>query len=112
MSKFRKAVYYMNLFSIPRPFRDTRGYLHGHVVHIDCFGDLTTDIHAIDLSGRHVTIQIGKIKIRGLSRHYTEKNGLVALIGSSNFLEIALSKGDAAFFLSVIRGTKVRVGLD
>jgi S-adenosylmethionine hydrolase len=81
----------------------------GHVIHIDSFGNLITNIEEIDLSGGELTILIGSQTIKGLSRTYVEGGKLVALIGSSGYLEIALREGNAATYLNVKIGSGVTI---
>jgi S-adenosylmethionine hydrolase len=55
------------------PFRARRrpdGVLEGHVLHVDRFGNLITDVRAEDLSTRRVEVRIGGRRIEGLSRKY------------------------------------------
>lgn len=87
------------------------GSLTGAVIHTDHFGNLITNISTDDLSGAPGTlvIEIAGEHIRGLSRTYAEENGLVALVGSSSHLEIALKEGNASRFLSAGVGEEVRV---
>ena len=76
--------------------------LSGRVIHADRFGNLITDITgeellvlAADLSGLEVSIR-GR-RIRGISDFYGQAGAgsLLALIGGSGRLEVALSRGSA-----------------
>ena len=72
----------------------------GRVVYIDHFGNLTTNIPLADLwSGpfADITIEIGPIKLDGLVRAYAEvePGAMMAIGGSSGFLEIARNMGRA-----------------
>jgi S-adenosylmethionine hydrolase len=94
------------------PFRARRrrdGSLSGRVIHIDRFGNLTTDIRAIDIGGGEVTVEIAGLVLRGLSKTYGQVDGLVALIGSSGYLEVALPRDSAAELLEVDLGMPVLV---
>ncbi|MGD0765239.1 MAG: SAM-dependent chlorinase/fluorinase [Dehalococcoidia bacterium] len=94
------------------PFRARRrrdGRLSGRVIHIDRFGNLTTDIRAVDIGGGEVTVEIAGLVLRGLSKTYGQVDGLVALIGSSGYLEVALPRGSAAELLDVDVGAPVTV---
>lgn len=92
-----------------RPYR--RGQdLVGHVVYIDHFGNAITDVTAQDLEGAdHLEIVVAGHYIRGLSRCYAERAGLLALIGSSDRLEIAVAGGSAAHLLGLHPGDEVIV---
>ena len=72
------------------------GALAGRIVHVDRFGNLVSDVHADQLLSNRITAEIGGRRIAGLGRTYAESEGLVALIGSSGFLEVALREGSAA----------------
>ena len=71
--------------------------LQGRVVHIDRFGNMVTDIprHALDL-GQRLEIEVKGRRISGLRAFYAEGEGLMALIGSYDTLEIAVKNGSAA----------------
>lgn len=82
----------------PRPVRRSDGTLEAHVLHIDRFGNLITDLEPADLRplGPRPVFTVGSSQIVGLVRTYAEGQGLVALVGSSGHLEIALPNGSAA----------------
>jgi hypothetical protein len=92
------------------------GELIGEVVHIDHFGNLITNIVEQDLGGWEEPMSWG-VRLTGvgtltsLSRTYGESPAgqLVALIGSSGHLEIAVNQGNAARTLSLGTGSPVRV---
>ncbi len=86
--------------------------IRGEVLYVDHFGNLVTNIRPMDrVSVREVSI--GKTTIRGLSGSYDEKREgeTVALVGSSEFLEIAVNRGSAAKALGAAVGDKVLVAL-
>ena len=80
----------------------TETSLHGRIVHIDHFGNLITNIHASEMSHfgdkRDLVIQVGDLSIKGVQRTYSEvpEGHLLALVGSSDFLEIAVNSGRAS----------------
>lgn len=92
------------------------GNIAGSVIHIDHFGNLTTNIHQRDLAGLTAdpaSIQIfhGKQQVTGLASAYaTVPNGqILALIGSRGYLELAIAKGNAAQVLGAEVDDPVRV---
>ncbi len=97
----------------PHPQRQPDGSLIGQVVHTDRFGNLITNIRPADLPGaaggqsKGLILEIAGQPIRGLSRHYSEGSGLLALVGSTGFIEIALRDGSAAQALQIGRGETV-----
>ncbi len=93
-----------------RPHRTEEGLLIGRILHIDRFGNLITTIKKDDLprGKQSVGIEIGHHVIKGLVQTYAEGEGLIALIGSSGYLEIALKNGSASAFLGARVGDEVK----
>ena len=92
------------------------GNIAGAVIHIDHFGNLTTNIHQRDLAGLTAdpaSIQIfhREQQVTGLANAYaTVADGqLLALIGSRGYLELAVAKGNAARILGAEVDDPVRV---
>ena len=82
------------------------GTIAGSVIHIDHFGNLTTNIHQRDLAGLRAdpaSFQIfhKKQQITGLTSAYASlpEGQALALIGSRGYLELAVAKGNAARIL-------------
>jgi S-adenosylmethionine hydrolase len=82
----------------------------GHVVHVDRFGNLITNIPAESLPGQ-ASVRIGSAEIPLVSLMYeaVAKGQLVAYVGSSDTLEIAVRDASAAAALSLGRGEAVVV---
>jgi S-adenosylmethionine hydrolase len=91
----------------------TPGRITGHIVHIDNFGNLITNIGDGDLPKKEddIAISVGGKWIHGISRTYQDNEGLLALIGSHRYLEISLKNGSASDFLGVGTGDQVRITL-
>ncbi|MBN2289631.1 MAG: SAM-dependent chlorinase/fluorinase [Candidatus Glassbacteria bacterium] len=77
--------------------------LTGHVVHIDRFGNLVTDLRLRDLEAvsadkSRIRVSCCGVEIDGVSEFYAQANRgkFLALIGSSGRLEVALREGSAA----------------
>lgn len=87
------------------------GSIAGHILHIDSFGNLITDIKSEDIQQHEqpLTIEVGDQQIVGLSRTYAGGKGLIALTGSSGYLEVSLKGGSAGTFLDVEPGCEVRI---
>ncbi|MBI4317540.1 MAG: SAM-dependent chlorinase/fluorinase [Chloroflexi bacterium] len=85
--------------------------LVAHVIHVDRFGNLITDLSEEDVRhlGGDLYLEIKRHRITGLSEYYGAREGLVALVGSAGFVEIAVHGGSAAQFLRVRRGESVVV---
>jgi hypothetical protein len=111
--EFGKSITSLVRLPIPQSRREEDGSLVGQVSHIDSFGNLTTNIKSDRLpsGGQTVIVEIANQRINQLSRTYAKGKGLLALIGSSDYLEIALTGGSAAGFLHVKIGDEVKVKL-
>ena len=108
---FGEAISSITMLSLPHPYWTPDGSLVGHILHIDSFGNLITNIktNALPQTKQAITIEIGNQLISGLSRTYVEGRGLLAHIGSSGYLEIALKEGSASAFLNAEVGNVVRI---
>lgn len=88
------------------------GSILGHVIHVDHYGNIITDIPARRLAPREDwRIVVGKATVAGLSATYIDaKPGqLLALIGSHGNLEVAIREGDAARLAGIQVGAEVWV---
>jgi len=107
--EFGDKAYSLHVFPIPQAILDSRGDLTGQIAHVDCFGNLITDIKSSDLPHRDIIVQAGGEYIEGLNRYYDEGEGLMAIIGSSGYLEISLKNGRASEFLRMTLGDEIKV---
>ncbi len=105
----------MRKLELPAPIRGADGDLRGQVVYIDHFGDMVTNIRQASLA-RHLSARLGEVEVRvrrhvvrGVDRTYgdREPGALVALIGSSGYLELAVNQGSAAQLLGCAKGEAV-----
>jgi len=104
------------LIEIPEPRIEKDKRIRGEVIHIDRFGNLVTNIKEelitdIVSGRRELNVVVKGRLIRGLKRYYSQgpKGELLALIGSSGHLEIAVSGGSARSLLAARVGTEVEV---
>jgi S-adenosyl-L-methionine hydrolase (adenosine-forming) len=88
----------------PEPVRAPDGSLLGEVIVVDRFGNAITNL--IGLRGGSVEVAGRSIAIR---RTYADvaRGELVAVAGSTGFLEIAVRDGDASTILGLRRGIRV-----
>ncbi len=107
--EFGEKTDVLTVLPISRPQLLGPHELLGHVMHIDHFGNLVTDIRSSDLPPGFTEVYVGGFRIDGISRHYMQEHGLLALIGSSGYLEIALCRGSAASHLGATVGDEVTV---
>jgi S-adenosylmethionine hydrolase len=84
------------------------GYVYGTIVHIDRFGNAISNVPASMVPPNPVFEMSGRV-LHGLARSYQE-GPIVALVGSTGFVEIAARNGSAAnaLGLSVGDGLVVR----
>lgn len=102
----------LQIFPIPKPFVDYQGNLAGNVLYVDHFGNLITNIKKSDLPGKDILIEAAGHPIQGITNYYAEGEGLMAIIGSSSYLEISLKNGNAADFLNMGIGDEIKVTLE
>ena len=97
-------------FPLPQPQVLPDGRMVGHVLHIDRFGNLVLDVREGDcILGEGLVLEVAGRRIQGLGRTFTDVSAgeLVAYIGSSGHLEIALREDSAAQSLGMKRGDKI-----
>lgn len=85
---------------IPRPI-DAGDVITGRAVYADRFGNLITNIPGSNITGA-AEVRAGEVTINSVSPNYSDgKEGeLMALVGSSGFLEISINRGSALEFFS------------
>ena len=95
--------------ALPRPEKTPSGW-RGEVIHIDYFGNASTNIRVEDLGEamqkkETITIRLNGIEIRGMVDTFGDRplGELIALIGSTGNLGLAVVNGSAVQML----GTKV-----
>ena len=101
----------LNVLPLARPERRPDGTMAGKVLHADVFGNLVTSIRCTDLPHEEdrVAVEISGRVIRGLVRTYAEGEGLLALVGSSGYLEVSVKDGSAREALGASVGDEVVV---
>ncbi len=114
-----KPISLVGLVTLPNlsAQRQPDGSWLGQIVHVDRFGNLISDVEcpmtkdqSTDLGSR-IAVWVGKEKITGLLVTYSDvtPGDLVAYVGSSGHVEIAVRDGSAAARLGVGVGDAVRV---
>jgi S-adenosylmethionine hydrolase len=107
--EFGEKIRSLHVIPIPKPSFDTEGNLVGLVLHIDRFGSLITNIKNNDLPGKDVLIKVSEYCIQGISSYYAQNEGVIAIVGSSGYLEVSLKDGSACDFLGTIVGDEIKV---
>lgn len=123
-----------DVFMLPLPdLRVQERHVSGEIVHIDHFGNIITSIgelrwitadrlalhprfgggHSVPVAAGKAAVRIGAHQFDRISRTYDEvpRGELLALVGSSGYLEIAANQGNAAERLDVVMGDPVEVAL-
>ncbi len=107
----------LELLPISRPLSGPAG-LEAHVIHVDRFGNLVSDLSEGDLvtwqresGSQRVVVRVGDSAIEGIGLTYAgaQPGELIALFGSTGRLEIAVNMGSAAECLGVGSGAIVLV---
>ncbi|MCI0438467.1 MAG: S-adenosyl-l-methionine hydroxide adenosyltransferase family protein [Chloroflexi bacterium] len=93
---------------IPQPTQE-RGAIRGHVIYVDRFGNLVSNIRASDAPHAGASVSIKGNTIQGISASYEGGKGLLAIVGSHGYLELAVRKGSAAELLHAGVGTELMV---
>jgi hypothetical protein len=101
--------------------------IRGEIMHIDRFGNVITSIGQMrwlspekltldprfgenrapqPIRTREARVKIHSTEIDGISHAYadTPRGGLIALVGSNGYLEIAVNQGNAASVLDIVVG--------
>jgi len=107
--EFGEKINSLHVLSIPKPSLDPEGNLVGQVLHVDRFGNLITNIKSNDLPGKDVMIEVTGYCIQGISDYYAQNKGVMAIVGSSGYLEVSLRDGSACDFLGAAVGDEIKV---
>ncbi|MCL4541101.1 MAG: SAM-dependent chlorinase/fluorinase [Chloroflexi bacterium] len=93
------------------PTRGPNGNFVAHVIHIDRFGNVITDLTAEQAvsAGPKLLFRLRGRALPGLFRNYAEGPALKAIVGSGGFVEIALRNGDAAALTGAQVGDEMAV---
>jgi S-adenosylmethionine hydrolase len=107
--EFGEKINSLHILPIPKPSLDSEGNLVGRVLHIDRFGTLITNIKSNNIPGRSIVIEVAGYCIQGISDYYAQNKGIMAIVGSSGYLEVSLRDGSACDFLGVTVGDEIKV---
>ncbi|MBX2915695.1 MAG: SAM-dependent chlorinase/fluorinase [Cyclobacteriaceae bacterium] len=101
-----------------RQVKATRKIIAGHVIRVDNYGNLITNINKVDFDiltkGRNYTIQVGGEKFRRIHTNYfqTEQGDCFLIFNSLGLLEIGIYKGNASELLGLQYDSPVNVTFD
>src|SRR5439155_9684858 len=98
-------------FNTPTPVVLSDKQIRGHVIHIDRFGNIITNITAAELTRPGARVRVGKHEAARVLNHFAEanQNELFAYIGSAGFLELGVARNSAARLTEARRGVEVEV---
>ncbi len=103
---------------INRHVKATRKQIAGHVIRIDHYGNLITNIPKIDFDilskGKNFTIQFGGEKFKRIHTNYNqaEQGDCFLIFNSNGFLEIGIYKGNASELLGLIYDSPINITFD
>jgi hypothetical protein len=109
LQQFGEVINSLVILFISHPQVKAAGELVGNVLHIDRFGNLITDIRKEDLESGNLVFEISGQQIHGLSICYADTDQLLALVGSSGYIEISVKNGNAATLLGARVGDEIKV---
>jgi len=96
-------------FPIPEPFRDSTGHMIGHIIHIDRYGNLITNLRSKDIPAGGAAVEIRNQRIDKTSPFYAQDSGLIAVVGGNDYLELSVRNGSAASALGASVGDTVTI---
>jgi hypothetical protein len=100
---------------IPQRVKATREIIQGHVVHVDDYGNLITNIHKTDYDilskGKSVQVKFRNYALSKVLTYYHETTGgeAFALFNDQSVLEIGIKEGNAAELLGLEYGSMISV---
>jgi S-adenosyl-L-methionine hydrolase (adenosine-forming) len=95
-------------FEIAKPKRISQSEIEAEIIHLDRFGNLVTNLKAVDLPAKFV-LEINRIRIEKPQRFYAEaeKGEIFSIIGSEGFVEISAFQDSAERLLKARVGQKI-----
>jgi S-adenosylmethionine hydrolase len=102
-------------FNTPAPVVASEQQIRGHVIHVDRFGNIITNITPAELTNERVRrgarVRVGKHEAARVLTHFAEagNNELFAYFGSAGLLELAVPRQSAARMTEARRGMEVEV---
>ncbi|MBN2563712.1 MAG: SAM-dependent chlorinase/fluorinase [Phycisphaerae bacterium] len=107
----------LEILNLERPMPLPDGGMEGQVLYVDRFGNMVSNISHVDLdvvapaNTRALNVHVGPLRVGPLKTTYADvaPGEIVAIIGSTGMLEIAINQGNAAAQLRAAPGTIVVV---
>ena len=104
-------------FNTPAPNVASDKLIRGHVIHVDRFGNIITNISKDELTDERISrgarVRIGSREATRVLSHFAEanKDELFAYFGSAGLLELAVPRASAARLVEARRGVEVEVNI-
>ena len=108
LNLFGEPTRILRAYVLPKP-RSIPSGVEGHILHIDRFGNLISNLAPEDLPEGQPVVTVSGVEVRGFVRYYAEADDLMALIGASGYLEVAVRNGSAEARLGTRRGDTIQV---
>jgi S-adenosylmethionine hydrolase len=106
----------IEILDLARPVRNPDGSMDGQVCVVDHYGNLITNISVVDLSAAHTNNSHFEVTVRNqlvgplrLTYADVQRGQPLAMVGSSQMLEIAVNHGNAAQLFNAKRGDLVHL---
>lgn len=106
----------LEVLSLPVPQHGGDAAVTGHVIYVDHFGNLVTNISAGDVNaasgrGRSLDVYLAEQCVGPIRQTYADVGvgEPLALIGSTQMLEVAINRGDASEYFTARPGVPVRL---
>jgi S-adenosyl-L-methionine hydrolase (adenosine-forming) len=102
-------------FNIPSPAVLSDKQIRGHVIHVDRFGNIITNITETELTEERIKsgarVRVGKHEAARVLTHFAEagQNELFAYFGSAGLLELAVPRQPAARITGARRGMEIEI---
>ncbi|RIK64849.1 MAG: hypothetical protein DCC65_13430 [Planctomycetota bacterium] len=116
LSNVGPMIEQLEILNLDPPAMLPNGGIEGQVLYVDHFGNLITNISEADVAAAmgpqpDLNVYVGPLRVGPLRTTYGDVNTgeIVALIGSTGMLEIAINQGNAASGLRASPGTIVIV---
>jgi S-adenosylmethionine hydrolase len=101
-----------SIFALPEiPLSNSLSMIEGEVAYIDSFGNLITNIPKDAIGKSLLVVEVAGREIEGIVTKFADCEGLMVLIGSLGYLEVALRDGNAAAELKAHVGQSIKVRL-
>jgi S-adenosyl-L-methionine hydrolase (adenosine-forming) len=109
ITAFGEKLEMLYSFPVPEPFRDSTGHMIGHIIHIDRYGNLITNLRSKDIPAGGAAVEIRNQRIDNTSPYYAQGSGLIAVVGGNDYLELSVKDGSAADTLGARVGDTVTI---